>query len=255
MSFKNIIVWLNFVAEEPIEELKLLLNDDYNLYECLEDETRYKVDSRVLFFCWKKFNKTEMEEAFWSNTVCFIDNDSFPDEIFNYLLENKLALVTLCHLPLKDDFLWRLIEVEDEPIITLGKRYYCDDKYSLSDLQFFLLCFETNVWLWCTLIDLETTDIKKERLFRKMLFKKTEFRDYQLRLLEKTIEKRLIKSSSAKVITKHYRSNNYRYLRGIAQNPKTPIEILEEMLKLEKVKYAKLIRNYALQNFERRAFK
>lgn len=250
MKFNNIVEWISYLNGESIEKLFTLIPKRYNLYEQIEDWTKYKVDRDLLLSCLNKFKDTYLEETFWSNVVCFIDNESFLDEIFDYLMDKSLAQITLCHLPLKDEFLWRLIDVEEEAILTLGKRYYTDDKYSLDELRKFLLQFKTCDWLWRSLIDINIKDSQKKKLFRRMLFAETDFHDYKYLLVERAIESKLQVTSSVVLIKRYYKTGNYRFFRGIAQNPNTPNDILEELLNIEKVKYAKQIRNFALENIK-----
>jgi hypothetical protein len=252
MKFENVYEWINFNIEQPIESLNTLISDEYNLYEDIEDQNNYIVDSNLLLFCLGKFKGAKIEDSFWSNTLCFLDNDWFPETIFNYLYENKLALTTMCHLPLRDEFLWKLVNTEEEAILTLGTRYYTLEKYSIDAFERFLLRFKTCNWLWRCLISTTTSDTKKKKLFRRLLFNNTKFHDYKVLIIEKTIEERLKKTHCIKLINKYYKLNNCRYYVGIAQNPNTPINILEELLQLKNVKYAKLIREFSLNNINKR---
>ncbi|MCM1579140.1 MAG: hypothetical protein NC078_10120, partial [Ruminococcus sp.] len=84
----------------------------------------------------KLINKLDGEEYnanLWERLLFHIDPAAFDDRAFAYFYENSLCLCTLAHMPLADKYLKKLARTYDEAYITLAKRYYAEDKYSVSD--------------------------------------------------------------------------------------------------------------------------
>jgi hypothetical protein len=252
MRFKDLNDWLHFVRHANIEQLENIINSDFYLYEFLDNREDIKLKSELIIECQQKLKGTKIEDAFWSDTLGYIDNESLTDEVFNYFYKNNVAITALGHLPLKDEFLWRLAEQVEESILTLGVRYYTDDKYSVEEFRNFLLKFTTYDWLWNTLISTNTNNPNKDKVLKKILFSATDFDNYKQKLIEQSIEKNLKVTKRVNVINKYYRINNPRYLRGVSQNPITPLSILEELINVKNIKYARDIRQFASENIRKR---
>lgn len=252
MRFKDVKDWLNFVRNANIEQLEEMIKTDFYLNEFLDNKEDIKVESNLIIVCQQKLKGTKIEDKLWSNTLWFIDNESLTNEVFNYFYENNVAITALGHLPLKDEFLWLLVGQVEESILTLGIRYFTEAKYSVEDFRNFLLKFTTCDWLWNTLISTETSNPDKDKVLKKTLFSSTNFDNYKQKLIEQSIERNLRSTNRIKIINKYYKINNPRFLRGIAQNPITPLNILVELINIKNIRYARDIRQLASENIRKR---
>lgn len=248
MRFKDVNNWLNFVRNANIEQLEGMIKRDFYLHEFLDNKEDIKVESNLIIECQQKLNGTKIEDELWSDTLGFIDNESLTDEVFNYFYENNVAITALGHLQLKDEFLWLLVDQVEESILTLGIRYFTEDKYSVEEFRKFLLKFTTCDWLWNILISTNINNPDKDKVLKKTLFSSTNLDNYKQKLIEQSIERNLKNTERTKIIIKYYKINKPRYLRGIAQNPITPLNILEELITIRNIRYAKDIRQFASEN-------
>ena len=74
--------------------------------------------------------KNSEEEDLWDLLLNHMDCSCLSDDVIQYLFQNKIALISLCHLPLKDKWLKKLIPFDEEALIQLSERFYLSDSYS-----------------------------------------------------------------------------------------------------------------------------
>lgn len=256
MRFANVNDWFNYVKDTSLEDLRQLMGEWLNLEKYLDDVSKVKVSPIEIATARSKLNGTDLEEQFWDQSLQYLEYNPGLDELLNYLIDNRIALLTLGHLSLPDQFLWRLVDDVDEAILTLGKRYYQNQKYSIEDFIWFLNKYHNKPWLWDSLLHGEllgygcSPDAGKSTILVKLLFAKTDFDDLKRYVIQTRIAKRLEKTSCQKLLLKYYRTNNPYYWRAIASNPAAPSFLLQELSIVEKVKYASQIRNLAKINLE-----
>ncbi|NLT52780.1 MAG: hypothetical protein GXX85_17895 [Ignavibacteria bacterium] len=252
MKFQNIIDWLEFVNETSIENLNEIFHSEYGVYFSLENYERLIIKESLLTHIKNKLSQTDIEEKFWNSILNYIHTNSLTEKILNYLIDNKIALLALGHHSLDDIYLWKLVDDVDEAVLTLGKRYCLNNKYSTLEFKEFLKKFSNNKWLWETLINLKCPDIDKQRELRKLLFSNTSFDDLKNAFIEEKISLKLRSVKRERIIRKYYNMNNPKYWNAIAQNPSTPIDILSELVDLKNSKYANQIRKNAKNNLQKK---
>lgn len=101
MRFKDISDCFRFVKEAEVEELEKVVNNNFYLYEHIANREEVKVSSHILQECQQKLKGTKCENEFWSDVLGFIDNESITDEVFNYFIENDVAIVALSNIKKK----------------------------------------------------------------------------------------------------------------------------------------------------------
>lgn len=163
MRFIDLNDCLRFVRESNIEQLENIIKDDFCLYEFLDNKEDVNVKSDLIVECQQKLKGTKIEDEFWSDALRFIDNEYLTDEVINYFFKNNIAIMSLGHLPLKDKFLWCLVDYVEESILTLGIRYFTEDKYSAEEFRNFLLRFSRVDWLWNRLISTGSNNLRKRK--------------------------------------------------------------------------------------------
>ena len=91
-----------------------------------------------------KYTGTRLEQELWTAIVPRLPETSLSDFAIEYLIQNKIAVVPLCHKELDNHWLKRLIPFDSAAKITLAKRYYTEERYTDSDFVefFFSLLFE-----------------------------------------------------------------------------------------------------------------
>jgi len=183
-------------------------------------------------------------------TLPFIKVDCLTDDLLEYLITQKIAVDTLAHLSLPDKYLWMLTQYAEEALITLGKRYFISDNYSVEEFSSLLKQAPSTYWLWSSLLFVTTNNVYKRKTLIKSLFLLTDFADLKENVIEEITEGILSRTSRIDVIIKHYAIDKPRLLRGIAQNRFTPKDILIELSHVENVKFAKQIRQMSSDNLK-----
>ena len=122
------------------EYLKQVVNDeqwvykeDCDLYAC--GITPDIVDEKLLLKVASKLHKQKERESFWNDLLDYLPEKSLTQNVFAYLLENKIALVSLAHRRSDDERLKKLIPYAEEALFTLAKRYYGQSEYYPSDFN------------------------------------------------------------------------------------------------------------------------
>lgn len=122
------------------EYLKQIVNDDQWDYEkdcdlSARGITPDIVDEKLLLKVASKLHKQKERESFWEDLLDYLPEKSLTQNVFGYLLENKIALVSLAHRRFDDERLKKLIPYAEEALFTLAKRYYGQSEYYPSDFD------------------------------------------------------------------------------------------------------------------------
>lgn len=250
MEYENIIKWLQFVERMAVNDLKEIINEDLYLDEHLKNVEKSQVNQLTLNSIKTKLQGSKIENLFWEKTLLFISIESLKDELIEYFINNKIALDILGHLPLPDKHLRSIANVSEEAVVTLGKRYYIEDKYMDYEFEKFINDYTNCYALWSTILSLRPSKNKKRKILIKRLFLNTDFDDLKKRVIEENKEKTLIKTKKIEMIEECYKTRKEGFLKAIAQNPATPQYILTELAIIKNVKYANIIRGYANRNLE-----
>ena len=119
---------------ELSEYLKQIVNDDQWVYEndcdlSARGITPDIVDEKLLLKVASKLHKQKERESFWEDLLDYLPEKSLTQNVFAYLLGNKIALVSLAHRRSDDERLKKLIPYAEEALFTLAKRYYGQSEY------------------------------------------------------------------------------------------------------------------------------
>ena len=122
------------------EYLKQIVNDNQWVYEedcdlSARGITPDIVDEKLLLKVASKLHKQKERESFWNDLLDYLPEKSLTQNVFAYLLENKIALVSLAHRRSDDERLKKLIPYAEEALFTLAKRYYGQSEYYPSDFD------------------------------------------------------------------------------------------------------------------------
>lgn len=252
MEFNGIADWLRFVYENPRERVLAIFTEEFSLDEHIAFNDVAEIDELMLTEIQEKLRGSSAEQQFWTETLPYIHVNCFTEDLAEYWIENSIALETLGHLPLRDKFLWMLAGETEEALLTLGKRHYLKDDYTCIQLEALLKNSLNSHWLWSSLLSIKPNNNGKRKILVKNLFQLTEFEDLKGDVIEEITEEILSKTTRIDVIRKHYSTQHSRLLRGIAQNPSTPKEILSELANRTDTKFAKQIRQFASDNLKAR---
>lgn len=250
MKFYNVIDWFNYIKKTPLNELQLILNEDFCLEEKLKNTEVLYIEKSLMNFVIQKLKGVAIENIFWENTLFFVSIDSLEDDVLNYFVKFNIAHEILGHLPLPDKYLWELANEVEEAILTLGKRYYTNPNYSDKEFELMLDKFTNSYWLWSSLLQINDYDINKRKILIRMLFSKTNFDDLKKLVIDDNKEKYLSKTLNIELLKEYF--EKHRFLKAIAKNPNTPYDILIKLRDINNVKYAQQIRNYAKENLKKR---
>lgn len=177
-----------------------------------------------------------------------IPHKTFPVKYLNKFIEDNLFISAIGHLPGPQDVLLKLIDTipYEEAIIRIGLDYYRDDKISDSKFEEFLHTWIDKEWLFRNLLFIKDYNSQKRSVLLQVI-EKTTFADELLelhaalqyeRMLSKTDDSEKLKEAFQRKIPKH--------LMAICQNRNTPLEMLQELMTIEKgIQFSKQIRHLA----------
>jgi hypothetical protein len=180
----------------------------------------------------------------------FIAQANFPVAILFELYEEKECLTALAHKAGPIDLLLKIArttEGQEEALLTIGKEYYKDNEISAEEFQAFLEEFGRSEWLLTALVHTIRGNNKKARLFKQFIDHNVDNYELQDLYQELQMEQELLLTEDKSLIKTKHKTKNPRFLRSIAQNTATPIKILLSLKKVNRVKYAGSIRNYAVE--------
>jgi hypothetical protein len=191
----------------------------------------------------KRLAKNPLEETVWDCLLPIIKPDELSEEVFLYLSENRISLLTLCHMQLRDEWLMKLTEYDDAPVYTLAKRYYLSDKYSSLDFfEFYNQYLRGRDDISLYLLDIYGK-VDKRGLLIFLCSNNEKFEDTE-RLQWYRVADRvqgLTSGADIQSIYKEYQTVGVVLLE-IANNYFTPKEILLELLSVKGILYANKIR-------------
>lgn len=204
---------------------------------------------------FSKNNKTK--ELLWAWEVLIgqlLPND-LPDEVLNYLIENKIYLDGLCHMKLADKWLLKIFDVDnscDEALLTVGQRYF--DNRTEEEFVTFIDTYK-NKTLYCYLLK----KIIIVKTYTKNILNKSELlidaackvfvKDYLVVELAKQLKSyiKLLYTKNEADFVQAYNDKAPLDLLAISLNPKCPQNILNKLSKMHGIKYAKIVRENSLK--------
>lgn len=213
------------------------------MFEDFNTDEMISLDAQLQNELIYRLAKNPSEEIVWDTLLPLIQPDQLSENLFHYLVQNQISLLTLCHMPLQDKWLMKLVAYDDAPIYTLAKRYYLSDKYSPLDfMQFYNQYLRNNDDIALHLLDLYGKSDKRGLLIflcsnNKEFKNKEKLQWYQV--AEQV--RGMTNSSDIQAIYRKYNKIGI-ILNEIASNYFTPKEILSELLSVKEILYANKIR-------------
>ena len=184
MQFNDTIDWLNYIIDTDIKDIDKDSINGLDLDVQIRKPSPIEGDE-LIYKVYNKFNETDIEEEIWVETLnCY--PKSLPDEICYYLIDNcnRIVILHLGHTEQSDAVMWKLGHFVDEAALTLGKKIYKDNSYSLKDFKRLLTEFYCNHWLWWSLIREPTNEVEKKEFFEEHLNKRLD-RDIIINMFKK----------------------------------------------------------------------
>ena len=59
---------------------------------------------------------SKFEENVWDRLLSIMEPSELSEDLLNHFIENKISLLTLCHMELQDKWLMKLIIYDDAPL-------------------------------------------------------------------------------------------------------------------------------------------
>ena len=187
--------------------------------------------------------KNPLEESVWDDLLSIMMPDALSEDVFHYFIQNRISLLTFCHMPLQDKWLMKLTAYDDAPVYTLAKRYYLSDKYSSSDfVQFYHQCLRGKDDISLHLLDVYG-NADKRRLLIFLCSNHADFEDREKLQWHRVADQVRVMTDGADIEAVY---QEYRYvgivLTEIASNYFTPDKILSELSSVKGILYANTIR-------------
>ena len=169
--------------------------------------------------------------------------DELSEDVLRYLIQNRISLMTLCHMQLHDKWLIKLTAYDEAPVYTLAERYYLSDKYSSLDFfNFYNQYLRNRDDVSLHLLDVYGK-VDKRGLLIFLCSNNKEFEGTERLQWYRVADQvqGITNSTDIKSIYKEYQTVGV-VLAEIANNYFTPREILLELLSVKGILYANKIR-------------
>lgn len=213
------------------------------LFENFNADEMISINSQLQDELIRRLAKTPAEEMVWDCLLPIMQPVELSENVFRYLIQNRISLLTLCHMPLQDKQLMKLVAYDDAPLYTLAERYYLSDKYSPSDfLQFYNQYLHNKDDISLHLLDVYGK-ADKRRFLIFLCSNNTEFKDKEKLQWYRVAEqvRGMTNGTDIQAVYKEYQKIGV-VLNEIASNYFTPKEILSELLSVKGILYANKIR-------------
>lgn len=194
------------------------------------------------------FQNTE-ETELWELLLEHVDCSSLSDDVISYLINNKIALVSLCHLPLKDKWLKKLIYYDEDALMQLSERYYLSNLYSDSFFAEFYYHYLSKSQR-CIQLLLDFYEDSSKRTLLLYLCKSDP--NYQQFINSYLIADTMTKCTDPDKIRATYNQYNQNAIivTKIAKNYFTPNDILLSLFQTQNCPFASSIRKASKKTFE-----
>ena len=204
---------------------------------------------------FSKNNKTKESLWVWKVLIGQLLPDDLPDEVLNYLIENKICLNGLCHMKLADKWLLKIFDVDnscDEALLTVGQRYF--DSRTEEEFVTFIDAYRNKTLYYYLL-----KKILIVKTYTKNILNKSELlidaackvfvTDYSVIELAKQLKSyiKLLFTTNEADFVQAYNDKAPLDLLAISLNPKCPKNILSKLSETSGIKYAKIIRENSIK--------
>jgi hypothetical protein len=223
------------------EYLMRLLNDDRWITEDVRDlsaDDDSYVDEQLLLDIMSKLHEQKERDRFWENLLDYLPPKSISQNVFDYLLKNKIGLILLAHMNLDDNKLKKLLIYADEALYTLAKRYYGKKEYSAADFADFLCKYNDDA-LVEQLGFIKPDNPEKEHI---LFYFYSQDEKHQSEI-NKLIESKYLEITDDYLkIQTAWGNNEPLYNLALSKNIFTSVDILEALTNISGVKNASCIR-------------
>ncbi len=305
--------WLGWLLEQPLEEVdrrygtpegwggpgigyhyysKEAADDRWALEGVQgEDSERYEqksqVGKEVLRALHSKLRGARAEGPLWHLVISELGH-ALPEEVAEDLVDRGIAWESMGHSRQSDQIQWRLAEIHNEALLTLGVDLYTDPRYEPSEFRALLEKFATGsdttgyTWLLDTLVRRKASSREKEWLLGEVVDRHPNHEQLR-RLMEETqllaraqdpslgedemgelvaTGKTSVwnilaarEDASPRTLRDLYTTGEPRVLERLAGNPSTPGDILAELAWIDGIARQKHIRQVARKNLRRHGLK
>lgn len=225
-------------------------NEDYGLSVILKDllDTSKKLnDENIVEKIINHFDKVKNKEEIWDLLLDYIEPGAINDVSFNYFLTNEISIIKLSHMELSDDFLKKLSDNSEEAYLTLAKRFFFNECYSVNEfIKLLMKCQYESVFLNIFLS--EKTISYKGLIIHEIINNNILLSD-EFKILSQRIRyaKHLYCTNNEKELKNAYENGDYIYMMAISQNIYTPDYVLKALSRINNIKYASRIRQKSTQ--------
>lgn len=189
-------------------------------------------------------------ERFWSAVIEYTDTGCIDDECFEYFYGHDIILCSLAHLDLPDRYLKKLSGEYEEAYMTLAKRFYSDDKYSLADFVKLMRGCRNEAVIEQVFFIQRGITAKGMALYETV--QASPYLDDEIKKLSRRIYEAglLMCTDNEKLIEEFFVRNDYVYNIALSRNVRTPDSILERLAEASGMKYSKQIRIFSRETLK-----
>ena len=225
------------------ELINLIYSSDCELKDlALDDNTQNRIITKL----------NQNEEA-WEALLSVLSPSYISDDIIEFLIKNKIALTTLCHMDLKNKWLLKLIPLDDAPVYTIATRYYLSETCLPNEFkEFYNLHLNKYNYISIHLLELYK-NAPNRALLKYLCFNDSNFSEKEA-LHQHIVADKAMYETDEKEIHNIYStySDVGVVMLSIAKNYFTPEDILKELSVIKKVKFASEIRQLSKENLKLR---
>lgn len=198
------------------------------------------------------YNTNRKTDFDWDEYINSIEFSTASDDVFDFILSHNMGLVALSHKNIPNKWLIKLARLGfDEALFQLGKKLSCGSDDDCLTFAGFINEFSGNYDLFVQL--LEFHDLNREIRNIMLYYGRNSMNNEVRRYVQAYIDAEIASiTTNQTVIISAYNSGEYHSLLAISQNLFTPNWILEELLLLADVKFAKKIRSYSRSTLDKK---
>lgn len=204
----------------------------------IEGDVNEKLLEDYIGYCIEKKDDYCYDEVF-----NYIFEESFSDKIVEKMIEKNVGIDELVHKKIKDSVYFMLVEISNEARLIKAKDIYLTNSYSVMQFENFLKNYYLDE-IFEELRDLRACTEKKDILLHTT-YKLSKDNDIKLDVEKRIIARKLRKETDVNILKKYIKENDYIYYLEIADNVYASKDILEELLKVKNIKFAREIKTRA----------
>lgn len=199
------------------------------------------IDSKYIDSFVESDSEMILNEEFWCSILGVIAAESLSEKTINFLYKHEIAVISMCHKNLPDEWLIKYSVYDDEPLYKLADRYMkeSDDKSFAKFVVKYALNSES---LFGYLVKYVTYSSK----WKALTFLGMQSENYNIRTFAKDCVDifQIGISVDAEQIRSAYEMHKKDpdWLLSIAKNPNTSLDILKDLSSISHIQLAKRIR-------------